>query len=330
MNFLNELRSLSKSLLLALVLSLGVSFAYAQFGPDPGTVAPNNNVPAPVNVGTEAQVKAGPLGVTAFTADSIQMNGQTLRLSGGTEGASNVGYGAATVRGSKQGWGGFNFKSIDGSADYGTLMMHQNYSGFYLPGNAGWRWYVDNAGNSIQSGSVSAGSVSASTVNASTVNTSIVNAPGYVYSPTYYGYPNIGYHLVPNGTSRLNTINVDYYCHPSAGCSEGYGGYTFYLPGWGASYGYGDYRMFGQGVLKNGYQFSGMVWCDPNDHSNGRWTSCGYGSTLDCTMWPYLTEPWGRWMLRSQEECAIAHGGFYTRYSISVRNLSVSSPSRVW
>jgi|GEM_PF-2109412 len=147
MSLPSELRSLGKSLLLALVLSLGVSFAYAQFGPDPGTVAPNNNVPAPVNVGTEAQVKAGPLGVTAFTADSIQMNGQTLRLSGGSE----TSYGAATVRGSKNGWSGLNFKDAAGT-NYGTLMMHPSYSGFYNTADNEWRWYVDNAGNQYGSG----------------------------------------------------------------------------------------------------------------------------------------------------------------------------------
>ena len=308
-NLFRELASLSKSLLLALVLSLGVSFAYAQFGPDPGTVAPANNVPAPVNVGTEAQVKAGPLGVTAFTADSIQMNGQTLRLSGGTEGASNVGYGAATVRGAKQGWGGLSFKSLDGSADYGTLMMHQNYSGFYLPGNAGWRWYVDNGGNSIQSGSVSAGSVSASTV----------TAPSYVYSPTYYGYPNIGYHLVPNGTSRLNAINADCIYTPSSQyCATGIpGGWNFYQSSPGGT----AYYLYGVGVMKNGL-FYGKVMCDGPSLGSSKY--CGYAVPIDCSPGSYYAIYHG-----SQDYCTWLYSQYYY-YQVEVRGLSVYAVSRIW
>lgn len=61
-----------KTLILALVLGIGVSYISAWTNP---TVAPpNGNASAPVNVGATAQVKGGGLGVTAFTADGITVS----------------------------------------------------------------------------------------------------------------------------------------------------------------------------------------------------------------------------------------------------------------
>lgn len=59
--------SVFKVLLLAAVLVLGVQVASAQWK-DPTAAPPGNNTPAPVNVGTVAQVKGGGLSVNAFTA----------------------------------------------------------------------------------------------------------------------------------------------------------------------------------------------------------------------------------------------------------------------
>lgn len=78
---------------------------------------------------------------------NLTLPGSTLYAGSGSDGA----YGGLTIQGSKNGWSGVKFKDSAGT-DSGTLMMHPSYSGFYLPGDAGWRWYVDNSGNSIQGG----------------------------------------------------------------------------------------------------------------------------------------------------------------------------------
>lgn len=68
-------------------------------------------------------------------------------------GGSDTTYGAATIWGSKNGWGGLAFR--DGSSNLlGTLMMTANNSGFFNSSDNGWRWYVDNAGNQVNMGSL--------------------------------------------------------------------------------------------------------------------------------------------------------------------------------
>ena len=71
---------------------------------------------------------------------------------------SNSSYGALTIYGQKNGYSGINFRDLSGNLQ-GTLMMNAGYSGFFNSADSAWRWYVDNAGNSIQSGNVQAGSV---------------------------------------------------------------------------------------------------------------------------------------------------------------------------
>ena len=66
-NFKNDILQSIKILLLAVVLSIGVSYVYAWTGPT--ATPPENNIPAPLNVGDNIQVKSGGLGVTAFVAD---------------------------------------------------------------------------------------------------------------------------------------------------------------------------------------------------------------------------------------------------------------------
>lgn len=79
-----------------------------------------------------------------------------------TGGGSETSYGALTVLGEKNGYSGLNFKTAAG-ANAGTVMMNPNYSGFYNSTDNAWRFYADNAGNTVQSGRTNnAGTTSAS------------------------------------------------------------------------------------------------------------------------------------------------------------------------
>ena len=138
----HELYQSLKTLFLALILSIGVSYVYAWTGPT--ATAPNNNTSAPINVGTVSQVKSGGLGVTAFTADSIALNGNTITTSG-----SNSTYGAVTIKGAKGGYPGINFKDSAGT-NAGTLMMGPTHSGFFNNADNNWRWYTTDAGDTWQ------------------------------------------------------------------------------------------------------------------------------------------------------------------------------------
>ena len=102
-------------------------------------------------------------GPRAYTCDGfawqplgLDDNGN-FTLPGGTlyAGGAQSTYGGLTVQGSKNGWSGINFKDSTG-ANSGTLMMSPTYSGFFNAADNAWRWYVDNNGNSIQSGTAQA------------------------------------------------------------------------------------------------------------------------------------------------------------------------------
>ncbi|MEK7582046.1 MAG: hypothetical protein AAB488_01805 [Patescibacteria group bacterium] len=69
-NFKKEIFQSLKTLALALVLSVGVSYVYA-WGPPAGVPSAENNTPAPVNVGSTTQVKKGGLGVNDLLADRL-------------------------------------------------------------------------------------------------------------------------------------------------------------------------------------------------------------------------------------------------------------------
>ena len=75
---------------------------------------------------------------------------------------SSSSYGAITMQGSKNGYSGINFKDAAGN-NSGTLMMSPSYSGFFNAADGAWRWYVDNSGNSIQSGNAAAGTLQVNT-----------------------------------------------------------------------------------------------------------------------------------------------------------------------
>ncbi|MEK7581737.1 MAG: hypothetical protein AAB488_00160, partial [Patescibacteria group bacterium] len=61
-NFKKEILQSLKTLALALILSVGVSYVYA-WGAPAGDPSPENNTPAPVNVGGVDQVKVAGFGV---------------------------------------------------------------------------------------------------------------------------------------------------------------------------------------------------------------------------------------------------------------------------
>lgn len=170
---------------LALALSFGVSYVSAWTAPT--QAPPNGNTPPPINTSATTQAKAGNFTApnlidtsanaqakagsftapnlinTSVTAQSktgvLSVGGLTLPAggivdSGGSYGAS---YGAVTIRGTKNGWGGANFR--DSSNNLGTLMMHSSYSGFYNAAETNWRWYATEGGNTYQPGYVQASDV---------------------------------------------------------------------------------------------------------------------------------------------------------------------------
>jgi hypothetical protein len=145
--YLNKLKiELLKSALivaLALLLSLGILYVHAWTGPDAAPPVPNT--PAPINVGATAQTKTGGL-----TVGSLGVSGNTINVSG-----AESTYGAVTVRGVKNTYSGINFRDSAGN-NLSTLMMNAGYSGFYNVADNGWRWYIDNVGNSYQNGYVTA------------------------------------------------------------------------------------------------------------------------------------------------------------------------------
>ncbi len=66
MNFLKtEIIQTIKIILFAFVLTIGVNYVYAWTGPTQGP--PNGNVSAPINVGTENQIKSAGLGIDALS-----------------------------------------------------------------------------------------------------------------------------------------------------------------------------------------------------------------------------------------------------------------------
>ena len=85
MNFLNSIRTI----LLALILSIGISYAYAAWAP-PGAAQnppPSGNIDAPVNVGDNKQYKAGNL---------VLNNSATPFVNGLIVWAGNVGIGVVS------------------------------------------------------------------------------------------------------------------------------------------------------------------------------------------------------------------------------------------
>jgi len=82
---MKSLASLSKVLLLALMIGFGVSYAFATTGwQEPTQAPPGGNTPAPVNVGTVDQVKEAGLSL-----DKLAVFGQVV-IQDGTQGAGKI------------------------------------------------------------------------------------------------------------------------------------------------------------------------------------------------------------------------------------------------
>lgn len=66
-NYMQNIFQSLKTLLLAVILSIGVSYVYAWTGPT--ATAPDGNVSVPINVGATSQVKSGGLWVSSLGTD---------------------------------------------------------------------------------------------------------------------------------------------------------------------------------------------------------------------------------------------------------------------
>ncbi len=173
---------------LALALSFGVSYVSAWTAPTQSP--PNGNTPPPINTSATTQNKAGNFTAPnlidiSSTAQSksgvLSVGGLTLPAGGIIDSGGSTGdYGAATIRGTKNGWGGANFRDSSNN-NLGTLMMHSSYSGFYNASQNNWRWYATEGGNTYQPGYVQASDVYAGRMFAS----NYVQA-GYVYASDVY------------------------------------------------------------------------------------------------------------------------------------------------
>lgn len=202
--------------IISLSVIIGVLAVHAWTGPT-GT-APANNVAAPINVSSVAQVKSG-----TFTAGGLITSGNiTVPASGKIiAGGSETIYGALNIEGSKSGWSGISFKTLLGS-NAGTLMMHPSYSGFFKASDTGWRWYVDESGNTLQDGDISSGRdiYAARNIDA---DGDICNGSGQCLSSASGGTSGslCGFSIEQLGATTWSTA----YCNgfaPSSSCPSGY------------------------------------------------------------------------------------------------------------
>lgn len=215
----NQIFSAIKVTTLALILSFGISSVYAWIAPT--ATPPSGNVSAPINTSATAQTKTGGLTVGSITAPShcigascltawptggvtppvgssfidtsataqtktggLTVGGLTLPAGSTVNGGGAVStYGATTVQGAKTGWSGINFRNAAGTTNYGTLMMHPSYSGFFNAADNNWRWYVTDGGNSYSFGDVCG----------------IVSGVWKCLSAAGGGTPSVGVYMCPSG-----------------------------------------------------------------------------------------------------------------------------------
>jgi hypothetical protein len=120
-----------------------------------------------------------------FIANTITANGN-LYINGNylVGNGSSSSYGANTVQGERNGWGGLSFRRANGSF-LGTLMVHEDYSGFYNNADNGWDWYFVN-------GTLAAGTIPLSRV-------SVDAGGGYMHLGAWGGAWNVGNGVLVQG-----------------------------------------------------------------------------------------------------------------------------------
>lgn len=146
-NYLMNLLTSLRTLILALVLSIGVSYAYAAWAP-PTSAPTGGNAEAPVNVGSATQVKAGGLGINGLldVVGDIQASGDItpgrLCLSGDCKDVWPAGSGSVD-------WSSINYRpsGLDDGDDVGaqkdpTPMYQCPTAQFLCGGGSGAQAYV--------------------------------------------------------------------------------------------------------------------------------------------------------------------------------------------
>ncbi len=154
-------------------------------------------------------------GANAWIYGQININGPIYD----TDGASSA-YGGLTISGIKNGYSGINFRN--GATNYGTLMVHPDYQGFYNDADAGWDWYWSN-------GTLGAGTVPVARIGASGTadSTTFLRGDGTWAAPTgggascsatTFNYGNCSYvvYATPNGTTNSGVDSTYPGCNQSA------------------------------------------------------------------------------------------------------------------
>ncbi|MBX4215629.1 hypothetical protein KW797_01630 [Candidatus Parcubacteria bacterium] len=183
--FFTNLPSLLKPLLLAIVLSLGVSYVYAWTGPT--ATPPAENTPPPLNVGSVSQVKTGGIWAGSLGADgALQVNGPG-------------GYGPLYVRS----WGldGTGDLYIEPDAGRNLLLSDTgNGTGIFQATFGKYRFLVGSVGIGVQNPAAGTKLDVAGQVNAD----SAAGAGGYTSTGNYGGTGSAAYFpqgLWSNGTN---------------------------------------------------------------------------------------------------------------------------------
>ncbi len=143
-------------------------------------------------------------GAALDVSGSIKTNG-VLYGSGATST-----YGALTIDGTKNSWGGINFKSA--GTNLKTFMVNGTYSGVYNTADNAWDWLWN--GSTLSTGTVPAANIGAGTVSGALYRTYGFNGPEYDGN-------NNAYYVDPNGTTNFNTFYAVSYCGGGYGCVSG-------------------------------------------------------------------------------------------------------------
>ena len=146
-----------KIIILAVILSIGVTYVYAWTGPT--LTAPNGNVSAPINVGATSQAKAGGLGVTNFLADSVTV-GSTVNSSSITSPQFCIGSSCITAWGGPSSSSGVILSAIRYYTSTQTWTKPANLSYIVVEvwGGGGNGGVGGNGGDSVASGGGGGGS----------------------------------------------------------------------------------------------------------------------------------------------------------------------------